>query len=440
MEYERLIAGELLGIILLLVVLCLLHIERIKKMVWKQIAVIRIFLKRMLHGALFYLLWLVPRKKDLVVFGADNGSAFAGNPKYLFQEAQKHPSIRPVWITKNSEVCQRMMEHGYAVYMSSSWKGIWTQLRAGILIHSHSIIEDFCYLFVGGATSINCWHGVGLKRSWFRNQNAFSGKWMNSAPSLRRSYHLWWARSNMARRNYVIGTSEEVTAYYPDTFQVEPDHVLNLGQARNDLFYDDSLEDGELPDCFQNGKIIVYMPTHRNYGVSRGGKAEKIGENIDFEKLSGILRKYGYTFVIKQHRWNTQAGRHSKYGNIIDISKQNYNLDTQMILKYTDILITDYSSCYTDFLLLDRPVVFYCYDLDKYLDRWELNFDYDYVTPGPKVFNSDELIDALEKLMQGQDGYEAERQRVKRVFYSPENQGPAAQKQMDYILENIIGK
>lgn len=438
---ERIIVSELLVIIALLFALCMLHIKRAKKAVYKAYKAIKQFVNRAWHGLVFYLLWLFPRDKRLVAFGADDGNGFSGNPKYLFLEALKIPAIKPVWITKNHDVYNRMKAQGYKAYMCYSREGIWKQLRAGFLIHSHSIKEDFAYIAVGGATSINCWHGVGLKQSWFRNVNAFAGKWSAAKPSLRRSYHLWWAKTNMARKNYVIGTSEEVIDYYPDTFNVSEEYILNLGQARNDVFYDDDLEDSAIPDFFKEKKVITYMPTHRDYGRKKGKREKEIGRNIDYERLSAVLEEYGYVFVIKQHRWNTgEKALHKKYDNIIDISSDNYTLDSQLIIKYSDIMITDYSSCYTDFLLLDRPIVFYCYDLEEYLEKWDLNFDYDYVTPGPKVFDSDGLIDALEKFMKGEDEYEAERQRVKRVFYSPHNQGPVAEKQMEYIINNIIGK
>lgn len=431
---------ELFCIIILLLILCLLHIERVKNYFGKACSAVKELAHRAAIGAVYYLLWLVPRRKDLIVFTSEEGNGFSGNPKYLFLEAQKHPEYKKVWITKSSAVYKELTKQGYEVYKCFTPKGRWIQLRAGTLIHSNSLKEEFSYLFAAGATSVNCWHGVGLKRVWFRNKSAFSGKWMAAPPSLKRSYNLWWASLNLARRNYVIGTSEEVNDYYPATYHVAPENVLNLGQARNDIFFEDGLEKGQLPKCFENGKVIVYMPTYREYS-KKGREKELIGQDIDYEKLSSVLEKYGYTFVIKKHRFNMVHNPYrAMYKNIVDISAQSSRLDTQLILKHTCILITDYSSCYTDFLLLDRPVVFYCYDLDEYLRKWELNFDYDYVTPGPKVFNSDELIDALEKLMQGQDEYEAERQRVKRVFYSPENQGPVAKKQMDYILEHIIGK
>ena len=39
------------------------------------------------------------------------------------------------------------------------------------------------------------------------------------------------------------------------------------------------------------------------------------------------------------------------------------------ILRSTDILVTDYSSVWVDYLLLDRPIVGFCYDLDSYLNE-----------------------------------------------------------------------
>ncbi len=394
--------------------------------------------KRTLVEAVYYALRLLPRDKNLVLFTAEEGNGFSGNPKYLFFQAQKYKDLRCVWVTKNPAVLKTVQALGYEACMLQSLQGRRLQLRAGTLIHTNSLKEEFDYILASGAVSVNTWHGVGLKRVWYRNPNAFSGKWMAAPPSLQRSYNLRWAGLNAARENYLISTSEEVSAYYPATYNVPADHVLELGQARNDVFFDDSLEEGQLPEPFKKGKVILYMPTYRAYNVRQNGP-ESVGSSIDYEKLSAMLRKYGYTFVVKQHRFNTGGkDRTKKYDNIVDISALNYEVDPQMLLKYTDVLVTDYSSCYTDFLLLDRPVVFYCYDLEYYLSRWEFNFDYDYVTPGPRAFYSDQLIAELEKLLQGQDEYESERQRVKRVFYSPENQGPVAEKQMDYIVKNII--
>jgi CDP-glycerol glycerophosphotransferase len=67
-------------------------------------------------------------------------------------------------------------------------------------------------------------------------------------------------------------------------------------------------------------------------------------------------------------------------------------MDICFILKYTDILITDYSSIYFDFLLHNKPIIFYPYDLEYYKSKDRgLIFDYDKFTPGPKAYNLNQL-------------------------------------------------
>ena len=387
--------------------------------------------------AVFFSMWLLPRDKKLIAFGSEFG--FCGNPKYLLEALGKYPVYRGVWIAKDRDVYDRVKKAGYEVCMCDSREGRRVQLRAATLIHSHTIKDDFNYLLVGGATAVNVWHGVGLKRSWYRNRMSFAGKWMAAPASPARSLCLLWDRTDLARENYFIGTSETVDAYYPATYHVPADHVLMLGQARNDVFYRTSPEEAWLPECLRRGKVVAYLPTHRDYGEKRGNR-ESVGADIDYAGLSELLGRYGYTLVVKQHSFNAHAqAAGGGFPNIVDLSRLDHELDTQLILKHTDILITDYSSVYTDFLLLDRPMIFYCYDLEQYLQKWELNFDYDAVTPGPKAFDCRQLTEELEKLLQGRDGYEAERRRVKRIFYAPANQGPVAEKQIDYIIGRIIG-
>lgn len=76
-------------------------------------------------------------------------------------------------------------------------------------------------------------------------------------------------------------------------------------------------------------------------------------------------------------------------------------MDIQELLMDTDLLITDYSSTYIDYLLLDRPMVFYDFDYQDYLrtDR-EMYYDYDDVTPGYKAETFGQLLDELDLIFQ----------------------------------------
>ena len=122
----------------------------------------------------------------------------------------------------------------------------------------------------------------------------------------------------------------------------------------------------------------------------------------------------------------------SNYDNVIDITSADYDL--QELLFSADILITDYSSCYLDYLLLNRPIIFYNYDYDTYLinDR-ELYFDYEEITPGIKVHESDKLIAAIKKSINYPQEYARDRQRVKEIFYSESSESVVCERIMERV-------
>ena len=91
-----------------------------------------------------------------------------------------------------------------------------------------------------------------------------------------------------------------------------------------------------------------------------------------------------------------------------------------------DLLITDYSSIYLDFLLTGRPMIFLPYDRGEYLADRGMNFDYDQVTPGPKPENFAEFLRWLGALTEGEDPWAEERARVRRFFHEVE--GPCCGK------------
>jgi len=92
--------------------------------------------------------------------------------------------------------------------------------------------------------------------------------------------------------------------------------------------------------------------------------------------------------------------------------------DINNILKLTDILITDYSSIYFDYLLLDKPIIFAPFDFEDYLvkDR-ELYYNYDEVTPGPKARNWNEVLISLKEAIENPEKYKKEREKIKNIFH-----------------------
>jgi CDP-glycerol glycerophosphotransferase (TagB/SpsB family) len=83
-----------------------------------------------------------------------------------------------------------------------------------------------------------------------------------------------------------------------------------------------------------------------------------------------------------------------------------------------EILITDYSGVYFDFLLLNRPIIFYPYDYGYYKNSnrgFLLNYAKN--TAGKKVYNITDLKKELLNILIGNDNYKKERIKMKKRFF-----------------------
>lgn len=109
------------------------------------------------------------------------------------------------------------------------------------------------------------------------------------------------------------------------------------------------------------------------------------------------------------------------------------------ILHEIDILITDYSSVFIDYLLLNRPCIFIPYDKEKYeKDVGFLFDDYDYWTPGRKVATYSEFITAINGILSGDDQFKERREEMRKIFHYYQKKN-ASEKVVQYI-ENVCNK
>ena len=365
-----------------------------------------------------YFSMLGKRDDNLWVFGAWFGDKYADNSKYLYQFCLKN-GMKAVWITKNSDVYNELKKQGNPVAMINSKSGVNYVKHAQYAVYSTGI-NDISYDYLGGATLINLWHGIPLKKIMNDDSISITSK----------GNKLWnQLRSIPDKNTYVFSTSPAITRIYKSAFRTDDKHIIEIGQVRNDCFFDGSLKHRTYADISYK-RLISYLPTHRNEGKT------KLEDHVIFNlpKLEEFCAKNDCLFLIKKHFYhNKEYTDLSAYPHIIDLTTRN-DIDTQELMYNTDILITDYSSCYIDYLLLDRPIVFYCFDYEHYLkaDR-EMYFPYDDVTPGAHAKSFDELLPALQHALDGNEKYKDKQEQVKNLFYSKENQGIVAPGLVDAI-------
>lgn len=350
-------------------------------------------LKYFLYSLFLPLWWLqlfVPRNKNVWVFGAWYGKRYSDNSKYLFEYVYNNDStIKAIWITKNRAVHDHLKNKGYSSCLAYSLKGIYYCLIAKYVFVS-SIKRDVNELCINGAKIIQLWHGNPMKKigmdDVYSNSNSFTYQFfIGSIFSMAYEFNY----------DQVVSSSPCFTEILSSAFNISRDKILETGCPRNDAFF--SMEfasiNAEIKKNFKDCKLIYYLPTFRN----KGEKQSLLDlENYDENKLQNFLEKENMILVTKAHFiLKPQQESHSHNDRIFHLPDEDL-VDINFLLKDADILITDYSSAYFDFLLTGRPIIFGAFDLKNYLSASrELYFEYKDIIAGPIVKNWDELYNVL---------------------------------------------
>ena len=307
------------------------------------------------------------RDSDLYVFGSWYGEKFADNPKYLYLYYLKNGKDA-YWFTRNKNVYKELKKSNLPVLMAGTKEERYVSKRAKYFFYCCSL-DDIDKYYAGGAVMINLWHGVPLKKIMYDDTYNY-----NTSNKTLYQKMSQWIFANTIKKNYVVATSKVFAEIYKHAFRVDESHILVNGQPRNDCFFDGSLIRKQYGDK-QYKTQITYMPTMRNMGKD----VIDLNKQMDLAAIDKLCREHEALFIIKKHFCHrTETTNLEGLENIIDLTTTT--IDSQELLYNTDILITDYSSCYIDYMLLDRQIIFYAYDLDHYLakDR-EMYFKYDFL-------------------------------------------------------------
>lgn len=226
-----------------------------------------------------------------------------------------------------------------------------------------------------------------------------------------------------------------MTMLIKSSFSAIPEDKYDItGNPRTDILL---LEDGRknleklLGVSLENKKIIFNMPTfhvHENTNIASGSRklndSMKI-ENFDYEEFNEFLGKNNMICISKVHhgeeRTVTSKTENRNLDNMVFISNEDLdkvNLDLYEILNAADMLITDYSSIYGDFLFMDKPTIFVNTDMKLYeKERGIILQPYDFWAAGPKVDDQVELTEEILNCINDRNYYKKERNTIRDIFY-----------------------
>lgn len=352
---------------------------------------------------------MIPKDKKLVLFGAWFGQRYADNTKYLYDYSLEKNEIKAVWFTKKREVYEYLHRANKPVVYSKSLAGIWTQARAAMLVSTVDY-GDFNIYLLSGCTIFDQGHGVAIKRS---HDNGYETTYQRFFDRL---IHV-----NVDR--YACGTNPCLLEMAHDEIPVPDDRVIYANMARTDVFFDDRLYDHRndfLDEIIKDRVVLLYAPTHR----MQGKVPIEIDKILDLPSIQKICEEHNAVFIIKKHFYHRheETDLHS-YKRIIDVT--NTDVETQSLLCKTDILISDYSAVYIDFLATDRPIILYPYDYEQFSKQMRgfyLRMEENHV--GYKPSNPKEFSQCLEKvLLDPKDSLHASgREDLRGKYYNPGQQ------------------
>ncbi|MGD7043301.1 CDP-glycerol glycerophosphotransferase family protein [Jeotgalibacillus proteolyticus] len=267
---------------------------------------------------------------------------------------------------------------------------------------------------------IQVWHAAGAIKSFGLEDE---GTLLRSKAAVKRFQKVY------DRFDKIVIGSEEMASVFKKAFNVKDKVFLKTGIPRTDLFYQ-QFEKERIRSSFFNQfkqarqkKIVLYAPTFRDYSSH--------SHLLDFSFLGNELGD-DYLFIIKLHPVTKQEliiPDHLK--NLFLRIDAGY--DVNELLQITDILITDYSSIPFEFCLLKKPMIFFAYDLDKYIKERGIWNNYHKLVPGPVVETNQALVKAIkEEKIYNPEFYHSFCERWNR--YST---GSSSKNLVDYILSKL---
>jgi len=381
-------------------------------LVERVILVMSLFMKLMLY----LLLSFIPRDKRLWIFGSWRGQKFADNSKYLFLYILKHVRcVRAIWLTHSRSVVKEVRQVGGEAYLSHSLRGMIFMIRAGCVVTCTGPrdITQHHYLFAG-ARHIQLWHGSPLKNLEFDSSPLAGRKGLGGRM-------LFLFRRTAKRFALLISAAPEISRIFRQVFSLRASRIVITGYPRNDVLMGARwLPNEEIRYLNSISKevsfkhLIVFLPTRRE-GKRRDVSFLLSNYEFDAAYLDKVLERNNAVLVVKLHASSRVKYPSGRISHRVLLATDADIPDVYLLLRHTDVLITDYSSVYFDYLMLNRPIIFAPFDLKEYSSIRPFYWDYESVTPGPKARNWRELADLIEKVL-SQDRWRNERDKVRARF------------------------
>lgn len=314
---------------------------------------------------------------DIIFYESMSGAKMMDSPysifEDLFESSPTHSGFLHVWSARSQEVVPlRYRDLRSVVTVRRHTPAYFYYLARATYIISNSALPEY-FVRRPEQRYLNTWHGIGYKTLGRTDRKPLGAA---------------LAVSNMLQATHVISPCEFMTQIHLDGFSMAKlftGKLAETGYPRIDTTLNASESDKKelysALGCLADKPIVTYAPTWR-------------GEAFDVDRLRSDLHN-----LAQQDCTVVFLGHHLMLKDVSDDVLEEVIVppdfvNTNLLLSITDVLITDYSSIFFDFLVTDRPIIHYIYDYNEYSTKRGLNLTKDEL-PGLVASTADELINAV---------------------------------------------
>lgn len=366
-----------------------------------------------------------PRIKNLVIFESFHGKRYSDNPRAIYEYMKEHnPEYKLIWSVDKDSI-PLFQEMGVPYMKRFTLKWLFTFPRAQYWVNN--VRYPKWMTRPKDTTYVQTWHGTPLKKlgtdieevhmpgtktkKYRKNIKAESKNWSYLVAPNPYTHEI------LARAFHFNGPM--IDSGYPRNDALQNEDPVKIAKIRKSL---------NIPD---DKKIVLYAPTWRDDQFFKRGKY-KFEFQFDIQKLK---EQYGDDFVLlaRMHYLVSENFDFSQYGDFIKDVSNYYDIADLYLI--SDLLITDYSSVFFDYAILNRPIIFYMYDLEDYRDRLRgFYIDIEADAPGKIVQNEADLFEEIGRALK--DGHYSQEQfdRFNEKFCVWED-GKAAERVVNQVFK-----
>ncbi len=295
---------------------------------------------------------------------------------------------------------------------------IYTMFKSKVVLTDNYFLMTSVLRKRPSTTCIQVWHANGALKKFGLEDASNSERSPRDIKRFKRVY---------ASFDYIVTGSDHMREIFKSSFGVNDERFLPTGVPMTDLYYDQRRHSLKRNDFPKGKKILLYAPTYRDFAMD--------GLILPFSKEQLQTELNGdYILLVKLHpavKHLAKAETDDEW--IFDVSDQ----PLYPLLRVCDVLITDYSSIVFEYALLEKPVLFFTYDLDTYREKRGLVDRYEDIIPGKACVTQNMLLKELLHLK------ESDHQRQIKTFAEEWNQyseGRSSEQLLSFIEQQLLHK